>query len=104
VADVCGLHKPEQGMLKGSFPSSFYRLGRRPHCRVRALEFSGRLVGLPPDTPRRGGPACRHVHHSLQMFLLCKNVVWTKECGGYLPAVYAVLFQGTNQAQPGGLC
>jgi hypothetical protein len=38
------------------------------------------------------------------MFLLHKNTVQTKDHGGYLTAVYAVLFQQTNRAQRGGLC
>jgi hypothetical protein len=38
------------------------------------------------------------------VFLLCKNVIQNKECGGHLLVVYAVLFQRENQAQLGGLC
>jgi hypothetical protein len=33
-----------------------------------------------------------------------KNVVWTEERRGHIPVVYAILLQGTNRAQPGGLC
>jgi hypothetical protein len=52
MVDVCGLHKPEQDMLEGSFPSPTNRLGHGPQCRVRTLEFPRCLLGLPPDTPR----------------------------------------------------
>jgi hypothetical protein len=79
--DVCGLYKLEQGMSEGPFPSSLNRPGRCPHRRVRALEFSGHLLRLPPDTASRGGPACDHVHHPLRLFLLHKNAVQTEECG-----------------------
>jgi hypothetical protein len=37
------------------------------------------------------------------MFLLHKNAIQIKEREGYLPAVYAVLFQRVNRAQLGGL-
>jgi hypothetical protein len=53
IVDVCGLHKPEQDMLEGSFPSPTNRLGHGPQCRVQTLEFPRCLLGLPPDTPRR---------------------------------------------------
>jgi hypothetical protein len=65
---------------------------------ANSIEFYGRLLGLPLDTPHWGRPTRHHIHHSLQMFLLCENAVQTKERGGHLPAVYAILFQGTNQA------
>jgi hypothetical protein len=71
---------------------------------VRTLEFSGRLLGLPPDTPRRDGPARHDIYHFLRVFLLCKNAVRIKVRGGHLLAVYAVLFQRANYAQPRGLC
>jgi hypothetical protein len=34
MVNVCGLHKPEQGMPEGSFPSPLNRPGHGPHYRV----------------------------------------------------------------------
>jgi hypothetical protein len=50
MANVCGLHKPEQGMLEGSFPSPLNQLGHGPHCWVQTPEFPRCLLELPPDT------------------------------------------------------
>jgi hypothetical protein len=66
--------------------------------------FSEYLLRLPPDTPCRGGPACHHVHHSLRLFLLRKNVVRAKEHWGHIPMLYVVLFRRANRVQPRGLC
>jgi hypothetical protein len=37
-------------------------------------------------------------------FFLCENVIQTKEHGGYIPVVHAVVFQRANMAQTRGLC
>jgi hypothetical protein len=92
MADVCRLHNPEQGVPKESFPSSTHRPGHGPHCRVLTPEFSRCLLGLSLDPSRQGGLACHHVHHTLRMLLLCKDVVRVKERGGHLLAVHAILF------------
>jgi hypothetical protein len=99
--DYTSLNK---GMLEGSLPPPLNRSGHRPHCRVRTPKFLGCLLELPLDTPHQGRLACHHVHHSIRMLLLRENVVQTKECGGHLPVVYAILFQRANRAQPDGLC
>jgi hypothetical protein len=52
---------------------------------------AGCLLGISPDTTRRGVSAHQHIHHSFQLFLLCKNAIQTKEHGGYIPALYAIL-------------
>jgi hypothetical protein len=54
--------------------------------------------------PPRGGLAHHHIDHPFRLFLLRKNAVQTEEHGGYIPTMYAVLFQRANRAQPGGLC
>jgi hypothetical protein len=82
MANVCRLHKLEQGMPKGSVPSSMHRPGRGPHCRVRTPEFSRCLLRLSPDPSHQGGSARHHIHHSLRMLLLCEDTVWVEEHGG----------------------
>jgi hypothetical protein len=90
MVDVYGLHKPEQGMPEGSFPSPMNPPGCRPHCWVRTPEFPRCLLRLPTDTPCRGRPASHHFHYFLWVLLLHKKVVWVEEHGGHLPMVYAV--------------
>jgi hypothetical protein len=77
------LQEPKQGLSERSVSPSPHWPSFRPHGWVWAPKFPGCLLGLSSDTPHRGRLARHHVHHSFWLFLLCKNVIRTKEHGVY---------------------
>src|SRR4051812_590461 len=70
VAHVYRLHEPQQGLPQRSFCPAKDRSSDRLHSRMRAAEFFGCLLRVPPDKVGPSRPPEDRLHHAIWSLLL----------------------------------
>src|SRR3954469_2154969 len=80
VAHVYRLHEPQQGLPQRSFRPAKDRSSDRLHSRMRAIEFLGCLLRIPPDKVGPGRPPEDRLHHAIWSLLLPDYDIRLEKC------------------------
>src|SRR3954470_2209645 len=101
VAHVYRLHEPQQSLPQRSFRPAKDRSSDRLHSRMRAVEFLGCLLWIPPNKVGPGRPPEDRLHHALRSLLLPNYDIRLEKCWCHLSALHAeVSPQAARQKRP----